>query len=79
MPSESEIVRLFDYKLKSYDRYFFVSSDLVSKAKSLSHAEIIRACDDAIKHSILNGTSIDNEQLMKLLDERIDAYSAKEA
>ena len=79
MPSESEIVRLFDYKLKSYDRYFFVSSDLVSKAKSLSHAEIIRACDDAIKHSILNGTSIDNEQLMKLLGERIDAYSAKEA
>lgn len=79
MPSESEIVRLFDYKLKSYDRYFFVSSDLVNKAKSLSHAEIIRACDDAIKHSILNGTSIDNEQLMKLLDERIDAYSAKEA
>lgn len=79
MPSESEIVRLFDYKLKSYDRYFFVSSDLVSKAKSLSHAEIIRACDDAIKHSILNGTSIDNEQLMRLLDERIDAYSAKEA
>ena len=79
MPSESEIVRLFDYKLKSYDRYFFVSSDLVSKARSLSHAEIIRACDDAIKHSILNGTSIDNEQLMKLLDERIDAYSAKEA
>lgn len=79
MPSESEIVRLFDYKLKSYDRYFFVSSDLVSKAKSLSHAEIIRACDDAIKHSILNGTSIDNEQLIKLLDERIDAYSAKEA
>lgn len=51
----------------------------MSKAKSLSHAEIIRACDDAIKHSILNGTSIDNEQLMKLLDERIDAYSAKEA
>lgn len=79
MPSESEIIRLFDYKLKCYDRYFSVSADLVSKAKSLSHAEIIRACDDAIKFSILNGTPINNVQLMKLLDERIDAYSAKEA
>ena len=79
MPSESEIIRLFDYKLKCYDRYFSVSADLVSKAKPLSHAEIIRACDDAIKFSILNGTPINNVQLMKLLDERIDAYSAKEA
>lgn len=79
MPSENEIVRLFDYKLKSYDRYFSASIDLISKSKSLSHAEIIRVCDDAIKFSILNGTSIDNEKLMKLLDERIDAYLAKEA
>ena len=79
MPSENEIVRLFDYKLKSYDRYFSASADLISKSKSLSHAEIIRVCDDAIKFSILNGTSIDNEKLMKLLDERIDAYLAKEA
>lgn len=79
MPSENEIVRLFDYKLKSYDRYFSASVDLIGKAKSLSHAEIIRACDDAIKFSILNGTSIDNEKLMTLLGERIDAYFAKEA
>ncbi len=79
MPSENEIVRLFDYKLKSYDRHFSVSIDLISKAKSLSHAEIIRACDDAIKSSILSGTAIDNEKISKLLDERIDAYFAKEA
>lgn len=79
MPSESEIIRLFDYKLKSYDRCFSASMDLISRAKSLSHAEIIRVCDDAIKFSILNGTSIDNEKLLKLLDERIDAYLAKEA
>ena len=79
MPTESEIVRLFEYKLKSYDRYFSTSTELMNKAKSLSHAEIIRVCDDAIKFSILNGTSIENERLLKLLDERIDAYFTKEA
>lgn len=79
MPSENEIIRLFEYKLKSYDRYFSASADLISKAKSLSHAEIIRSCDDAIKCSILNGTAIDNEKILRILDERIDAYFSKEA
>lgn len=79
MPTESEIIRLFEYKLKSYDRYFSASTELMNKAKSLSHAEIIRVCDDAIKFSILNGTSIENERLLKLLDERIDAYFTREA
>lgn len=79
MPSESEIIRLFDYKFSSYAPSFAASIDLVSKAKSLSHAEIIRVCDDAIKYSILNNTSIDNEKVQNLLDERIDAYFAKEA
>lgn len=79
MPTENEIVRLFDYKLKSYDCHFSASIELINKAKSLSHAEIIRACDDAVKFSILNCTSINNDKLMKLLDERIDAYFAKEA
>lgn len=79
MPSESEVVRLFDYKLTSYDRHFCASADLISKSKSLSHAEIIRVCDDAIKLSILSDTPIDNKRLLKLLDERIDAYLAKEA
>ena len=45
----------------------------------MPHAEIIRVCDDAIKYSILNNTSIDNEKVQNLLDERIDAYFAKEA
>lgn len=79
MPTEDEIIRLFDYKLKSYDCHFAASIDIISKAQFLSHAEIIRVCDDAIKFSILNSTSIDNEKIIKLLGERIDAYCAKEA
>lgn len=79
MPSENEILRLFDYKLKPYDQCFSVSMDVINKAKSLSHAEIIRVCDDAIKFSILNSTFIDNHKLLELINERINAYFAKEA
>lgn len=48
-------------------------------ASKLSHAEIIRVCDDAIKNSILMNTKIDNVYLLKMLKDRINAYIAKEA
>lgn len=79
MPTSDEIRQLFDNKLGVFDNTFVVSDELVSKAGLLSHAEIIRVCDDAIKNSILTSTAIDNAYLLKMLQDRINAYIAKEA
>ena len=79
MPTEEEVRRLFETKLNVFDKTFSVSHDVVEKAKTLSHAEIIRVCDDAIKNSILTSASIDNTYLLKLLEDRISAYITKEA
>jgi hypothetical protein len=45
----------------------------------LSHAEIIRVCDDAIKASILNDEKITESKLVSLINERLSVYSGKEA
>lgn len=79
MPTLEEIQRLFELKLSVFDKHFSATNSLIRKAIGLSHAEIIRVCDDAIKNSILTNSSINDAQIAKLLDERIAAYISKEA
>jgi AAA+ superfamily predicted ATPase len=48
----------------------------VALGKQLSHAEIAKACDDAVKDSIINDRKfVQSESLLKLLKEKIEAYS----
>lgn len=79
MPTYDEVKRLFEVKLSIFDKTLIVSDEVIEKAGTLSHAEIIRVCDDAIKNSILKNVAIDNAYLLKMLEDRISAYRAKEA
>ena len=79
MPSRKDIRRLFELRIGAFDRNFIVSEQLLDKASPLSHAEIIRVCDDAIKISILGNSFVDENILSKLIFDRIAAYSPKEA
>ena len=79
LPTDDEIQRLFEYKLVSYDSHFIISDTLIHDAKGLSHAEIVKVCEDAIKSSILNSRSITKEEISALLHERKTVYSCKEA
>ena len=78
MPTSDEVRRLFEIRLGTFDSSFKVSDETIRMASKLSHAEIIRVCDDAIKNSILMNTKIDNVYLLKMLKDRINAYIAKE-
>lgn len=79
LPAHMEIKRLLEYKIKSYDENFTIPKDVIKAADGLSHAEIARVCDDAIKNSILNDESITDEIIISLLNERHNVYSCKEA
>ena len=79
LPTDDEIQRLFEHKLVSYDSHFIISDTLIHDAKGLSHAEIVKVCEDAIKSSILNSRSITKEEISALLHERKTVYSCKEA
>ncbi len=74
LPTEQDIYRLIVNKLSVFSSQFIPSKKLIEKSISLSHAEISRICDDAIKQSILNDTNITQEDLLNLVDERLAVY-----
>jgi AAA+ superfamily predicted ATPase len=75
LPTEQDIYKLIVNKLSVFSSQFIPSKKLIEKSVSLSHAEISRICDDAIKQSILNDTNITQEDLLKLVDERLAVYT----
>lgn len=79
LPNESEIRRLFEYKLESYDSSINVTDKVVKSAKGLSQAEIVRVCDDVIKYSILDDVRINSSNIIRFLEERHTIYTSKEA
>lgn len=79
LPTSAEIKRLFEYKIESYDNRFSITKNVVNAAEGLSHADIARVCDDAIKNSILDDEPITSKTVIALLSERHNVYSCKEA
>ena len=79
LPTTAEIKRLFEYKIVSYDNKFKVSQSIIKEAEGLSHAEIVKVCDDAIKKSILTDKPITQKDIVDLLKERHIIYVCKEA
>lgn len=79
LPTEKEIERLFVCKLKSYDKNIEITNQLIEIAVGLSHAEISRVCEDAIKDSILSEKTITQQQVINLVKERRVIYNKKEA
>lgn len=49
MPTSIEIEKLFEHKLVEFDSSIRITKAVVDAAAGLSHAEIVRVCDDAIK------------------------------
>jgi SpoVK/Ycf46/Vps4 family AAA+-type ATPase len=75
IPSADDASRLFHLKFQVFSPNFSPSEILIQKAVALSHAEISRACDDAIKNCILADTKEINENdLIRLINERLAVY-----
>jgi len=79
LPTNKEIQNIFIYKLTSYDKKFRITPEIIKAANTLSQAEIVRVCDDAIKDSILDGVPIIQARLISLINERHSIYNGKEA
>lgn len=80
LPDEEHIKKIFDITLKDYSDSFLYTNKLVEAAKDLCHAEIINACNDAIKESILENKDLTEASVLVHLAERFNIYaSVKEA
>lgn len=75
-PTQNEIVQLIENRLSGFSN--FSSNDYFEMAefsKTLSHADITKACDDAIKEAILSDqTTVRPELLRKMIAERHLVY-----
>ncbi len=74
LPSEKEILKLLTNKLSSFKPAFKLEP-LIATASGLSQAEIVSACQDAIKDAILNNkTKIEKTKLSKFLEHKRRVY-----
>ncbi len=79
IPDVSQIERLFRMKLTGLALNEVFSEDVYMKAKGLNHADITRACEDAVKYSILEEKEITKDILLTVIQDRKDFYKYKEA
>lgn len=70
LPGPQEIRRLYETHLGLFDDALVVEEDLVERSQGLSHAEVIRVCDDAIKEAILSGEQLDPRRVAAWAAER---------
>ena len=70
LPAKDEIYRLFEYKIGSFAPYLEITGRLIDEAVGLSHAEIVRVSNDAIKNSILHESQINEQEIIDLLKDR---------
>lgn len=75
LPTADEVYKIYDYKLSVFQKDFEPTEKLVEISTSLSQAELLRVCDDAIKDSILQDKHITEDKLIRLVNERVDVYS----
>ncbi|WP_299989265.1 ATP-binding protein [uncultured Pontibacter sp.] len=74
LPAKSEVIQLIENRLGSFKGRFNVAS-IADNVKSLSHAEIVQACNDSIKEAILfDKNKVDKSLLLKMLKNRVSAY-----
>ena len=74
LPDEEQIKKIFDITLKDYSDSFLYTEQLISDATGLCHAEIINACNDAVKESILNDKELTEQSVIFHLNERSNIY-----
>ena len=71
LPNEAEIRAVFEARLAGVKTERLVKNKLAAAANGLSFSEITRACEEAVKEMLLNGSEVvSNEMLLKALTER---------
>ena len=78
-PDNDQIKRLFKMKLHGKALNDIFSDEVYKKASGLNHADIVKACEDAVKYSILEDTTITKDILMNFIQDRKSYYKYKEA
>lgn len=78
LPTEDEIKKLFALKLSKFISKKFITPEITALAVGLCHADITKACENAIKQAILSDKKqVSAETLIAMLEERKAVYQSK--
>ncbi|QOY36932.1 AAA family ATPase [Anaerobacillus isosaccharinicus] len=78
-PDIEQITRLFKMKLHGKASNNIFTEDVYKEAKGLNHADIVKACEEAVKYSILEDQLITKNILLNYIKDRKNYYKYKEA
>jgi len=74
-PSELQVREAMENRLAAFDHTSVRWTHVAPQAEGLSYADVVAACDAAMKEAILTNTAVGTEQLILLLDERRAAHA----
>lgn len=77
LPDQEQIYQLFESNLEGF--VTIISESVVQEAVGLNHADIVKACQEAVKYTILENTSITEEILLTFLQDRKKLQKYQEA
>ena len=66
-------------KLEGYSEKDIYEQEVIEAALGLSHSDISKACEEALKYSIMDETTIDKRIMIGVLQNRRELYRFKEA
>lgn len=78
-PDIEQITRLFKMKLHGKASNDIFTEDVYKEAKGLNHADIVKACEEAVKYSILEDQLITKNIILNYIKDRKNYYKYKEA
>lgn len=78
-PDLAQVIKLFDIRLRGRASDDIFCEDVYVKALGLNHADIVIACDDAVKYALLENQLITKELLIGFLHNRRNNYKHKGA
>lgn len=73
-PNSIEIKKIFEKKLFNINMKI-IDDNILEQAKGLSHADIVKVCEDSMKFSLLNDEPLNQQLLLSILEERKKLYS----
>ncbi|MCR4612043.1 MAG: ATP-binding protein [Lachnospiraceae bacterium] len=79
LPDKDQILRIIKNKLEGHSDKNIYESEVIETAIGLSHSDISKACEEALKYSIMYETIIDKEIIIGMLQNRRELYRFKEA
>ena len=79
LPDIQQIQRIVQNKLEGLALREVFDSQVYECAKGLSHADVVKACEEAIKYSLINDVDVGKAIILSYIQDRKSLYKYKEA